>query len=205
MLESSAHCTHAWSDDSTVVKLAIEGQTLAVFSLSSTVPHVCSQAHKVKHTCHACFEKMSREEAEDVIYPMIRGVMSKEEGMCKDSCSECKKEVWIPDQYCKCDGEVLEEIMSNEDAAIKQKEQAIKSKSGGAGIAYNMDYPVIIAAGVVLPKVYKGKSGMPSTIKPEIWQPLVKAATISEKGTGVAEEQESTTKLEEAVTDFFLR
>ena len=86
--------------------------------------HVCSQAHNVKHACHVCFEKVSREETEDVMYPMFRGMMSKEEGMCEDSCSECKKEVWIPDQYCKCDGEVLEEIMSNKDAAIKQKEQA---------------------------------------------------------------------------------
>ena len=167
--------------------------------------HVCSQAHKVKHTCHACFEKMSREEAEDGIYPMFRGMMSKEEDMCKDSCSECKNEVWIPDQYYKCDGEVLEEIMSNKDAAIKQTELAIKSKSGGAGVAYSMGHPVIIAAGGVLPKAYKGKSGMPSTSKPELWQPLVTAATISEKGTGDAEEQESTTKLEQAVKEYETR
>ena len=125
--------------------------------------------------------------------------------MCKDSCSECKKGVWIPDQYCKCDSEVLEEIMSNRDATIKQKEQAMKSRSGGAGIAYSMDYPVIIAAGVVLPKVYKGESGMPSTSKPELWQPLVTVATICEKGTRDAEEQESTTKLEEAVKEYETR
>ena len=73
--------------------------------------------------------------------------------------------------------------MSKKDAAVKQREQAIKSKSGGAGIAYSMDYPVIITAGVVLPKVYKGKSGMPPTSKPELWQSLVTATTISEKET----------------------
>ena len=154
----------------------------------------------MKHACHICFEEISQEETKEVTYPMFRGKMSREEGMCEDSCSQCKKEVWIPDQYCKCNGEVLEEIMSKKDAAVKQKEQAIRSKSGGAGIAYSMDYPVIVAAGVVLPKVYKGKSGMPPTSKPELWQPLVTAATISEKEiVGDAEEQELTTKVEESV------
>ena len=70
----------------TICDLA-ERQRLAV-----TRCHVCSRAHKVKHTCHIYFENISREETEDVIYPMFRGKLSKEKGMCEDSCSECKKE-----------------------------------------------------------------------------------------------------------------
>ena len=168
--------------------------------------HVCSQAHKVKHACHICFEEISQEETKEVTYPIFRGKMSREEGMCKDNCSQCKKEVWVPDQYCKCNGEVFEESMSKKDAAVKQREQAIKSKSGGAGIAYSMDYPVIIAAGVVLPKVYKGKSGMPPTSKPELWQSLVTSTTISEKETvGDEKEQELMPEAEESAKEYETR
>ena len=51
--------------------------------------------------------------------------------------------------------------------SVMQEEQ-VKSENGGTGITYSMDYPVIIATGVVVPKVYKGKPGMPSTSKPKL-------------------------------------
>jgi hypothetical protein len=51
---------------------------------------------------------------------------------------------------------------------------------------------------------------MPSKSKPELWQSILpvsieKAATISEKGKGDAEEQESTTKLKKSVQEYETR
>ena len=89
--------------------------------------------------------------------------------------------------------------------SVMQEEQ-VKSENGGTGITYSMDYPVIIAAGVVLPKVYKGKSGMPPTSKPELWQSLVTSTTISEKETvGDEKEQELMPEAEESAKEYETR
>ena len=148
--------------------------------LSVTQCDECNRALTVTHACHACFAKSSQEgmEIEREKLPIFRGKMSQEEGMIEANCYECKKEVWIPDQYCKCNAP--HEITVEQDEAIEgriQEEQFIRSNLGGSGITYSMDYPAIVAVGVVMPQIYRGKSGMPSMMKPELWMPIKTAST----------------------------
>ena len=149
--------------------------------LSVTQCDEYNRALMVTHACHACFAKSSQEgmEIKEDRFPIFRGKARQEEGTIEANCYECKKGIWIPDQYCRCNAP--HEITAEQDEAIEgriREEQFIRSNLGGSGITYSMDYPAIVAVGVMLPQIYRGESGMPSVMKPELWMPIKTAGTV---------------------------
>ena len=130
----------------------------------------CDECNRALMVTHACFAMSSQEgmEIKEERFPIFRGKVRQEEGMIEANCYECKKGIWIPDQYCRRNAP--HEITAEPDKAREgptREEQFIRSNLGGSGITYSMDYPAIVAVGVVLPQIYRGKSGMPSV---DLWQ-----------------------------------
>ena len=153
----------------------------------------CKQTRGVKHACRSCFDEITEGNLKVDLdqYPLFRGNEKEEAGKMgsfKSQCASCTKEIWIPEEQCKCD------------VTLFTEEQALP---GNKQVEYSMQYPVILQEGQTRPRIYQGRKGLPPLKEVELWQKVEKKVSECNPNTtqkGISEQSKEIEQTSASVT-----